>query len=159
MKTPNKHAAWLLAGWIAAGAAWGQVKVEDAWARATVQGQKATGAFMKITAPQATRLVSVVTPVAGVAEIHEMKMDNGVMKMRALPEGLDLPANKSVALKPGSYHLMLMDLKAPLMKDSSVALTLTFKDAKGVETKQQVSLPVTSTMPAKQIPGHADHKH
>lgn len=159
MKTPNKHAAWLLAGWIATGAAWAQVKVEDAWARATVQGQKATGAFMKITAPQTTRLITVVTPVAGVAEIHEMKMDNGVMKMRALPEGLDLPANKSVELKPGSYHLMLMDLKAPLMKDSSVALTLTFKDAKGVETKQQVSLPVTSTMPAKQIPGHADHKH
>jgi len=159
MKTPNKNAACLLAGLIAMGAAWAQVKVEDGWARATVQGQKATGAFMKITAPQTTRLVSVVTPVAGVAEIHEMKMDNGVMKMRALPEGLDLPANKSVELKPGSYHLMLMDLKAPLMKDSSVALTLTFKDAKGVETKQQVTLPVTSTMPAKPMPSHSEHKH
>jgi len=158
MKTPNKHAACLLAGLIATGAAWAQVKVEDGWARATVQGQKATGAFMKITAPQTTRLVSVVTPVAGVAEIHEMKMDNGVMQMRALP-GLDLPANKSVELKPGSYHLMLMDLKAPLMKDSSVALTLTFKDAKGIETKQQVTLPVTSTMPAKPMPSHPEHKH
>ena len=158
MKTPNKHAAWLLAGWIVTGAAWGQVKVEDAWARATVQGQKATGAFMKITAPQTTRLISIITPVAGVAEIHEMKMDNGVMQMRALP-GLDLPANKSVELKPGSYHLMLMDLKAPLMKDSSVALTLTFKDAKGKETQQQISVPVTAGAPAKQMPGHADHKH
>ena len=114
---------------------------------------------MKITAPQTTRLITVVTPVAGVAEIHEMKMDNGVMKMRALPEGLDLPANKSVELKPGSYHLMLMDLKAPLMKDSSVALTLTFKDAKGKETQQQISVPVTAGAPAKQMPGHADHKH
>ena len=159
MKTPNKHAACLLAGLITTGAAWAQVKVEDGWARATVQGQKATGAFMKITAPQTTRLVSVVTPVAGVAEIHEMKMDNGVMKMRALPQGLDLPANKSVELKPGSYHLMLMDLKAPLMKDSSVALTLTFKDAKGKETQQQISVPVTADAPAKQMPGHADHKH
>jgi len=149
----------LLAGLIATGAAWAQVKVEDGWARATVQGQKATGAFMKFTAPQATRLVSVVTPVAGVAEIHEMKMDNGVMKMRALSEGLDLPANQSVELKPGSYHLMLMDLKAPLMKDSSVALTLTFKDAKGKETQQQISVPVTAGAPAKQMPGHADHKH
>ena len=158
MKTPNKHAACLLAGLIATGAAWAQVKVEDGWARATVQGQKATGVFMKITAPQATRLVSVVTPVAGVAEIHEMKMDNGVMQMRALP-GLDLPANKSVELKPGSYHLMLMDLKAPLMKDSSVALTLTFKDAKGKETQQQISVPVTAGAPAKQMSGHADHKH
>ena len=158
MNTPNKHAACLLAGLIATGAAWAQVKVEDGWARATVQGQKATGAFMKITAPQTTRLVSVVTPVAGVAEIHEMKMDNGVMRMRALP-GLDLPANKSVELKPGGYHLMLLDLKAPLMKDSSVALTLIFKDAKGVETKQLVSLPVTSTMPAGQMPSHSEHKH
>ena len=155
----RKHTIWLLAGLMANGVAWAQVKVEDGWARATVQGQKATGAFMKITAPQTTRLISIVTPVAGVAEIHEMKMDNGVMKMRALPEGLDLPANKSVELKPGSYHLMLMDLKAPLMKDSSVALTLTFKDAKGKETQQQISVPVTAGAPAKQMSGHADHKH
>jgi copper(I)-binding protein len=159
MHTYRRYAASLLAGLIATGAAWAQVKVEDGWARATVQGQKATGAFMKITAPQATRLVSVVTPVAGVAEIHEMKMDNGVMKMRALPQGLELPANKPVELMPGSYHLMLMDLKAPLMKDSSVALTLTFKDAKGVETKQQVSLPVNTAMPGGPMPGHGDHKH
>jgi copper(I)-binding protein len=132
------------------------VKVESAWARATVQGQKATGAFMKLTAPQATRLVAVTTPVAGVAEIHEMKMDGGVMKMRAMPV-LDLPANQAVELKPGSYHLMLMDLKAPLMKDSSVALTLVFKDAKGVESKQQVSVPVNTAMPAEH--SHGDHKH
>jgi copper(I)-binding protein len=92
--------------------------------------------------------------VAGVAEIHEMKMDGNVMKMRAIA-GLDLPANQAVELKPGSYHLMLMDLKAPLMKDSSVALTLTFKDAKGVETKQQVSVPVSTGMPQ----AHSEHKH
>jgi copper(I)-binding protein len=134
------------------------VKIENGWARATVQGQKATGAFMKITAPQATRLVAVSTPVAGVAEVHEMKMDNGVMSMRAVP-ALDLPANQTVELKPGSYHLMLMDLKAPLMKDSSVALTLTFKDAKGVETKQQVSVPVNTSMPQAAAHMHADHKH
>ncbi len=132
------------------------VKVESAWARATVQGQKATGAFMKLTAPQATRLVAVSTPVAGVAEIHEMKMDGGVMKMRAMP-ALDLPANQAVELKPGSYHLMLMDLKAPLIKDSSVALTLVFKDVKGVESKQQVSVPVNTGMPP--MPSHGDHKH
>ena len=142
--------------------AWAQVKIENAWARATVQGQKATGAFMKLTAPQATRLVAVSTPVAGVSEIHEMKMDNGVMKMRALP-ALELPANLAVELQPGGYHLMLMDLKAPLAKDSSVALTLTFKDAKGTETRQQVSVPVTTGMPQGAMPGHAhghgEHKH
>lgn len=148
----------LLAGLLLSSLALAQVKVEGGWARATVQGQKATGAFMKLTAPQATRLVAVSSPAAGVAEVHEMKMDGSVMQMRAIP-ALDLPANKVVELKPGSYHLMLMDLKAPLMKDSSVALTLTFKDAKGVETKQQVSLPVTTGMPPGHEHGHADHKH
>ncbi len=142
--------------------AWAQVKVENAWARATVQGQKATGAFMKLTAPQATRLVAVSTPVAGVSEIHEMKMDGGVMKMRALP-ALELPANQAVELQPGGYHLMLMDLKAPLAKDGSIALTLTFKDAKGVESRQQVSVPVTTGMPQGHMQGHshgpAEHKH
>ncbi len=152
---------WLLAA-IGSASAWAQVKIDNAWARATVQGQKATGAFMKITAPQATRLVGVSTPVAGVAEVHEMKMDGGVMKMRAMP-ALELPANQTVELKPGGYHLMLMDLKAPLAKDSSVALTLTFKDAKGTETRQQVTVPVTTGMPQGAMPGHAhshgEHKH
>lgn len=152
-----KLSFWALAmTWGAQVAAQTPVKVESAWARATVQGQKATGAFMKLTAPQSTRLVSISTPVAGVAEIHEMKMDGGVMTMRALP-ALDLPANQAVELKPGGYHVMLMDLKTPLMKGSSVALTLVFKDAKGVESKQQISLPVSTGMP--QMPGHADHKH
>lgn len=152
-----KTAFWLLAATLGTQVlAQTPVKVEAAWARATVQGQKATGAFMKLTAPQATRLVSVSTPVAGVAEIHEMKMDGGVMKMRAVPV-LDLPANQPVELKPGSYHLMLMDLKAPLMKDSSVALTLVFKDAKGVESKQQISVLVNTGMAAEH--SHGQHQH
>jgi copper(I)-binding protein len=142
--------------------AWAQVRIDNAWARATVQGQTATGAFMKITAPQATRLVGVSTPVAGVAEIHEMKMDAGVMKMRAMP-ALDLPANQSVELKPGGYHLMLMDLKAPLVKDASVALTLTFRDAKGQESLQKVNVPVTTGMPQGAMTGpmhsHTEHRH
>jgi len=158
MKNTFKTIACLLTGLCISGISQAQVKVEGGWARATVQGQKATGAFMKLTAPQATRLVAVSTPVAGVAEVHEMKMDGSVMQMRAIP-ALDLPANKAVELKPGSYHLMLMDLKAPLMKDSSVALTLTFKDAKGVETKQQVSVPVSTGMPQGHDQGHGAHQH
>ena len=152
----------LLLAAIGAAPVWAQVKIDNAWARATVQGQKATGAFMKITATQATQLVAVATPVAGVAEVHEMKMEGGVMKMRAMP-ALDLPAGQAVELKPGGYHLMLMDLKAPLAKDSSVALTLTFRDAKGVETRQQVNVPVTTGMPQGGLSGHAHghgaHKH
>jgi copper(I)-binding protein len=73
---------------------------------------------MSITAKDGARLVGASSPVAGVAEVHEMKMDGDVMKMRAVEGGLELPAGKTVELKPGGYHVMLMDLKAPLPKDS-----------------------------------------
>jgi len=136
--------------------AWAQnVSVQSAWARATVQGQKATGAFMTLTAKTATTLVGVSTSVAGVAEVHEMKMDNNVMQMRALPDGLALPAGKSVALQPGGFHLMLMDLKLPLQKDTTIPLTLRFKDAKGVESSLDIKLPVSQVAPA----GGTKHQH
>lgn len=135
------------------------IKVEGAWARATVQGQKGTGAFMNITAAEGTRLVGVSSPVAGVAEVHEMKMENDVMRMRAVA-GLDLPAGQTVSLKPGGYHLMLMDLKAPLAKDSTVPVTLMFKDAKGVESKLEVVLPVGFAAPGAAATSKlTDHKH
>ena len=133
------------------------VKVDGAWARATVQGQKGTGAFMSLTASEATRLVGVSSPVAGVAEVHEMKMEGDVMKMRALPS-LELPAGKKVEFKPGGYHVMLMDLKAPLAKDSTVPLTLLFKDAKGVESKLELKLPVGTAAPGA-AGAAAEHKH
>ena len=139
------------------------VEVKDAWVRSTVPGQKGTGAFMKITAKDGAKLVGVSSPVAGVGEVHEMKMEGDVMKMRALPL-LDLPAGKAVELKPGGYHVMLMDLKQPLLKDSKVAMTLVFKDAKGAESKMELSLPVSNVAPsapaAPAAPGKAsDHKH
>lgn len=127
------------------------VDVKDAWVRTSVQGQSATGAFMTIAAQEDTRLVGVASPVAGVAELHEMKMDGGVMKMRAVEGGLELPAGKAVALKSGGYHIMLMDLKAALPKGSTVPLTLMFKDGKGVESRVELTLPV-ATMAAA-------HKH
>jgi len=146
-----------------AGSAFAQnVTVTEAWARATVPGQKATGAFMKLTAKDSVKLVGVSSPAAGVAEIHEMKMDKDVMKMAALPQGLDLPAGKAVELKPGSFHVMLMDLKAPLTKDSSVPLTLVFQDAKGVKTNLEVKVPVSTQMPTtgqSMGAGHGEHKH
>ncbi|SDP66792.1 hypothetical protein SAMN05216303_10630 [Rhodoferax sp. OV413] len=133
------------------------VEVSNAWARTTVPGQKGSGAFMTLTAKEAARLVSVSTPVAGVAEVHEMKMEGDVMKMRALPGGLDLPAGKPVALTPGGYHIMLMDLKAALPKDSTIPLTLVFQDAKGVQSKQELKLPIATTAPG--APAAAAHKH
>lgn len=131
------------------------LNVQNAWARATVQGQKATGAFMQITAPAASTLVSVSTPVAGVAEVHEMKMDGDVMRMRPLTKGLELPAGKAVQLKPGGYHLMLMDLKLPLQKDTTIPITLTLRDSKGVQSTQDLRVPVLSAAPA----GQAEHQH
>jgi len=78
--------------------------------------------------------------------VHEMKMEGDVMKMRAVP-ALDLPAGKAVDLKPGGFHVMLMDLKAPLAKGSTVPLTLVFKDAKGAESKLQLQVPVAAQAP------------
>ena len=137
------------------------VKVEGAWARATVQGQQGTGAFMSITAVEGTRLVGVSTPVAGVAEVHEMKMDGDVMKMRAVP-ALDLPAGKTVQLKPGGYHVMLMDLKRPLLRDSTVPVTLRFKNAAGVESQLELNVPVATVAPGAakgEMPAMTEHKH
>jgi copper(I)-binding protein len=137
------------------------VNVEGAWARATVQGQRGTGAFMNLTAAQGTRLVGISTPVAGVAEVHEMKMDGDVMTMRAV-SALDLPAGKTVQLKAGSFHLMLMDLKKPLAVGSTLPLTLIFRDGKGVESQLALTLPVRATAPALAAAGAAekhDHKH
>jgi len=134
------------------------VDVKGAWARATVPGQKATGAFMTLTAKDRGQLVSVSSPVAGVVEVHEMKMDGDIMKMRAVEGGLSLPAGKAVELKPGGYHVMLMDLKAPLQKDTTIAMTLVFKDAKGALSNLGIMVPVFTTAPAGASKGHGDHK-
>lgn len=123
-----------------------EVAVKEAWARTTVPGQKASGAFMTLTAKTDLQLVGVSSPVAGVAEVHEMKMTGDVMQMRALPS-LALPAGKAVALRPGGFHIMLLDLKSALPKDTTVPLTLQFKDAKGIQSQLLVSVPVRVTAP------------
>ena len=111
---------------LACGTAFAQtVDVKDAWVRTTVQGQMATGAFMKLTAKDGAKLVGASSPAAGVVEVHEMKMDGDVMKMRALADGL----------------------KAALPKDSTVPMTLVFKDAKGMESKVEIKVPVATAAP------------
>jgi len=133
-------------------------RVEGAWVRATVAGQHGTGAFMKITAPRPMQLVGVATPVAGVAEVHEMKMEGEVMKMRAMPH-LDLPAGRAVELKPGGYHLMLMDLKQSLKAGATVPITLQLRDAAGAESRLELKVPVAAKAPGGGH-GHMDaHKH
>jgi len=133
---------------LACGALYAQtIDVKDDWVRTSVPGQKATGAFMTITAKENERLVAVSTPVAGVAEVHQMTLDGGVMKMRPVKGGLEVPAGKTVALTPGGYHVMLMDLKAPLVKGSTVPMTLEFKNDKGVQSKVELQVPVSTVEP------------
>ncbi len=123
-----------------ASAAFAQVTVKDAWVRATVPQQQATGAFMQLTAAKDARLVAASSPVAGVVEIHEMAMENNVMKMRAIP-GLALPAGKAVDLKPGGYHVMLMDLKAQVKDGDSVPVTLVVESAGGKRESIEIKVP------------------
>lgn len=118
-----------------------QVTVKEPWVRATVAQQQATGAFMQLQSPTATRLVGVSTPLTPVAEVHEMAMQGDVMRMRHVP-GLDLPAGQAVELKPGGFHVMLMNLKAQVAEGQTVPLTLSFEDANGKRETVQVQAPV-----------------
>ena len=131
-----------------------QVTVTDPWARATVAGQKATGAFMQLNSATDAALVGAASPVAKVVEIHEMKMDAGVMKMAAVGK-LPLPAGKPVALAPGGYHVMLMDLTQPLKEGETIPLTLSVADPAGRVTKIEVRAAVralTAAAPAPKKP-------
>ena len=126
--------------------AWAQqqiVVVAAPWATATVAGQTSGAAYMELTAAEDAALVGVASPLAAVAEVHEMVMDNGVMKMRARPR-LDLPAGKPFALRPGSYHIMLMELKQPLRKGAVLPLTLKVEGRDGKTRLIEVNVEVRS---------------
>lgn len=114
-----------------------QVEVSGAWVRATVPGQMGTGAFMTLTSRDGARIVGAASPVAGIVEIHEMKMEGGVMRMRAI-DAIELPAGQPVEFKPGGYHVMLLDLKRPLTAGEKVPLSLQ------IETRERkiVTMPV-----------------
>lgn len=133
------------------------VHAEGAWARASVSGQQATGAFVRLTAKEPLQLVGVETPAAQAGEIHEMKMDGDVMRMRAI-ESLELPKDQVVELKPGGYHLMFQQLKAPLQEGTEVPVTLVFKDARGEASRLHLQVPVKRMAPAAGQ-GHAKPEH
>jgi copper(I)-binding protein len=146
--------AWmLLSGWALAGPAAAQVEVKDAWARPALQGQSATGAFMTLTARDGARLVGAASPVAGVVEIHEMVMEGSVMKMRAIG-GLDLAPGRSVELKPGGYHVMLMDLKRPLKAGERVPVELRFEMRDKRMVTQPIEVEVATRSPATAAGAH-----
>lgn len=134
-------------------AALAQVDVRDAWARPAVPGQMGTGAFMTLTSKDGARLIGAASPVAGVVEIHEMALDNNVMRMRAVGV-LELPAGRAVELKPGGHHVMLMDLKRPLKVGDKVPLELQLELRDGRRITQPVEAAVRVSTPD---PG--SHKH
>jgi copper(I)-binding protein len=136
-----------------------EVSVKDAWIRGTVQGQSATGAFMELTGKSNARLVGASSPVAKVVEVHNMKVENGVMKMFPV-EGIDLPAGKPVKLAPGGYHVMLMDLQKPLNAGDKVPMKLTFELAnkKREAVDLQVDVRDIRGMAKPEVKGH-HHGH
>lgn len=138
------------------GAVQAQVQVRDAWARPALQGQSATGAFMTLTAPDGARLIGASSPVAGVVEVHEMVMEGSVMKMRAVP-AVDLPPGRSIELKPGGYHVMLMDLKRPLQAGERVPLELRFETRDKRLVTQPIEVEVAARAPSAAAGGA--HKH
>ncbi|MBO9710435.1 MAG: copper chaperone PCu(A)C [Caulobacter sp.] len=105
------------------------VKVTDPWCRAAPRGALAGGCYLTLTAAVDDRLVSVDTELADHAEIHTMSLDGGVMRMRRLADGIALPAGRTVQLKPGAEHLMIIRPKAQISAGTSVALTLRFAKA------------------------------
>jgi copper(I)-binding protein len=131
----------VVAALLASAAAHAQVAVSDAWIRGTVPGQRATGAFMQLASPADSTLVGVSSPVAKAAEIHTRAMEGGVMRMRAI-DSLPLPAGKTVELRPGGYHLMLLDIRQPLKEGETVPVVLTFADPAGRRTTQEVNATV-----------------
>jgi hypothetical protein len=130
-----------------------QVEVKGAWARPAVAGQSATGAFMTLTAKDGARLLGAASPVAGLVEIHEMAMDGNVMKMRAVP-AVELPAGRAVELKPGGYHVMLMDLKQALKAGEKIRLDLRLELA----DRRLVTLPVDVEVSMRGPASEAAHK-
>lgn len=150
-------AVMLLAAAAAATGASAQVTVKDAWVRATVPQQKATGAFMQLQAAADSKFVSVSTPLTANAEIHEMAMQGDVMRMRQVP-AVELPAGKTVELKPGGHHIMLMNLKAQVKEGDTVPLTLVFEGKDGKRQSVEVKAPVRALNSAAHAP-HGAHQH
>jgi copper(I)-binding protein len=113
--------------------------------------------------------VSVTSPVAGKSEIHEMSMEKGVMKMRPMPDGVEIKPDETVELKPGSFHIMMMGLKKPIERGKPFKASLNFEKAGPVEVEFTVvapgatspAAPLAGTMPAGMpgMPGMPGMKH
>lgn len=167
---PSLHRARSAVAFVAAlgasVAAWADVTATDFWVRGTVAQQPATGAFGRLHSAEAATLLQVRSSIAGRVEIHEMSMQGDVMRMQALPGGLPLPAGQEVVLRPGSYHVMLLDLKEPVQAGQTVDLTLVVGYADGRRQEIAVKAPVralgaasgaSAAPPMHEHSGHMKH--
>lgn len=128
-----------------------QTQVDDAWVRATVAGQQATGAFFTVTASSDSKLLSVQSPAAKTVQIHESTMKNDVMSMQPA-DFVALPAGKAVTLNPHGYHVMLIDLVGQVKEGDKVPLTLTVENADG----EKESIKVEAQVRALNMPDHSN---
>jgi copper(I)-binding protein len=133
----------------------GDLAIHHPWSRATPPSAKVGAGYLAVVNRGASpdRLVGARSPAAGRVEIHEMRMDGGIMRMRALDGGLELPPGGRVELKPGGFHLMLLDLKAPLREGAAVPLTLVFQRAGQVDVELKIE------PAAARQSGHGAHGH
>lgn len=127
------------------------VQVGDALCRPTPVGRQMTGCYLTLTATTDDRLVSVSSPAAGRAEIHESRMESNMMMMQQLRDGLPLPAGETVELKPGGNHIMLLAVREPLKAGDTVVLNLTFASSPAAEVIATVGQPALTDS------GHASH--
>ena len=133
----------------------GDLVLDHAWARATPGGAKVGGGYLTIENKGATpdKLLGGSSPIAGKVEVHEMTMNNNVMTMRPLKDGLVIPPGQSVTLAPGGYHIMLVELKAPLKKGDKVPVTLAFEKA----GQAKITLDVEAVGATSPTSGQMDH--
>jgi copper(I)-binding protein len=118
----------------------GALEIGHPWSRATPPTAESGGGFLAITNTGTTpdRLIAVKSPAADKVEIHEMKMDGNIMRMREVEKGIEIPPGATVELKPGGFHVMFMGLKAPFARDAKVPLTLVFEKAGSIDVELMV---------------------
>jgi copper(I)-binding protein len=118
----------------------GAIEIGHPWSRATPPSAESGGGFLAITNTGTTpdRLIAVKSPAADKVEIHEMKMDGNIMRMREVEKGIEIPPGATVELKPGGFHVMFMGLRAPFAKDAKVPLTLVFEKAGSIDVDLMV---------------------
>jgi copper(I)-binding protein len=139
----------------------GDLRIDHPWSRATPPAARVGAGYLVVTngGAAADRLMAAISPAAARVEIHEMRMEGSVMRMREMAQGLPVPAGAKVELKPGGYHLMFMELKAPFVVGTDVPVTLVFERAGRVDITLQIEPATTRAPRPHDVPGAGGHRH